>query len=59
MIQFSYMWIKNFGWENTILCEEDFKEVEKLGDNDIDGTIYIATNLKGKRYLLSSKNIQH
>jgi hypothetical protein len=37
---FTHLWVTTFGWENTIYSPSDFKEVEELGRNDIDGIIF-------------------
>lgn len=45
----THLWVKDFGWENTILIEEDFKELEKLGENTTDGLILIGLQNGGKK----------
>ena len=49
---FTHLWISGFGWENTIYQEEDFKEVELLGENDMDGCVYVAIQDNGKQQIL-------
>ncbi len=51
-IEFTHYWVSNFGWETTIFQQEDFADVEKLGENDIDGTIFIGTNHSGGKHIL-------
>lgn len=49
---FTHLWVKDFGWERTILIEEDFKELEILGAND-EGIIFLGTQTeKSKRQIL-------
>jgi hypothetical protein len=52
-IIFTHYWVTDFGWENTIYQPSDFKEVEKLGENDIDGIIFYGRFSKsGKTHIL-------
>lgn len=51
-IKFTHDWVSGFGWENTIFLPEDFVEVEKLGENEIDGVVFIATNEHGGKHIL-------
>lgn len=50
-ITFTHYWIAGFGWENTIFLPGDFKTIEILGHNDIDGYIFIGTNDNAKHIL--------
>jgi len=51
-IIFTHYWVSGFGWEPTIYQPEDFIEVEKMGENEIDGTVFIAINEKGGKHIL-------
>ncbi len=51
-IKFTHYWVSGFGWENTIFLPEDFIEVEKLGKNEKDGIVFIATNKVGGKHIL-------
>ncbi len=55
-MKFTHFWVSGFGWENTIYQPEDFKEVEKLGENK-EGTIYLGINQGNNKnhILLESK----
>ena len=54
-IIFTHLWVEGFGWENTILIQEDFKELEKLGENEKDGLILIGLqNQANKRQILKA-----
>lgn len=41
-IIFTHYWVSGFGWEPTIFQAGDFDNVEKLGENDIDGILFIT-----------------
>jgi hypothetical protein len=43
-IVFTHYWVSGFGWENTIFLPSDFDSVEKLGENETDGTIFLGVN---------------
>lgn len=45
----THLWVKDFGWENTILIVDDFQELEKLGENTADGLILIGLQNGGKK----------
>jgi len=45
----THLWVKDFGWENTILIVDDFQELEKLGENTKDGLILIGVQNEGKK----------
>ena len=49
---FTHQYIPEFGFENTIYLHSDFKEVEELGRNDIDGVIFLGTFDSGKTIIL-------
>lgn len=51
-IRFTHLWVTDFGWENTIYLQEDFEEVELLGDNDKDGKVFVAIQDNGKQQIL-------
>ncbi len=51
-IIFTHLFISGFGWENTIYQQEDFKEIELLGENEKDGKIFIAVQDNGKIQIL-------
>ena len=46
-VKFTGIWVKGFGWEDTILQQEDFIEFEELGFNDKDGQIFIGYQMEG------------
>lgn len=50
-VVFTHLWVSGFGWENTIFLPSDFEEVEKLGENTNDGTIFIGVNGNAKHIL--------
>ena len=50
-VVFTHIWVSGFGWENTIFKTEDFIEVEKLGENEADGVVFLATNEKGGKHI--------
>lgn len=33
-IEFTHLWVDDFGWEDTIFLPEDFKKVEYFGTNE-------------------------
>lgn len=37
----THLWVSDFGWENTILLEEDFIKVEQI--NNDDELLFLAT----------------
>lgn len=53
---FEYLYVKGFGWENTIYCPEDFASVRHVG-HDFDGAaIFRAVDKKGNNhYVLKGK----
>jgi len=57
-IEFTHYWISGFGWENTIFIPEDFVQVEKLGENDKDGIVFIAINDNGGKHILKGRYVQ-
>ena len=56
---FTHYWVTGFGWENTIFINEDFENVEVLGYNKKDGTIFLAKNKLGKNHILKGKFIKN
>jgi len=38
-IQFTHLWVDDFGWENTIFLPEDFKDVEEFAKNGDEGFV--------------------
>lgn len=38
-IEFTHLWVDDFGWESTIFLPEDFKSVEYFGLNEKDNFI--------------------
>jgi len=54
---FSHIWVKGFGWENTILHEEDFETVEIMGKNDEDGTIFCCYDKKSSTQIIKGSVI--
>ena len=54
-VRFTHLFVKGFGWENTIYQEEDFEQVECLGANDKDGTIYQGTWDNGVSVILKNE----
>ena len=48
---FTHYWVTDFGWENTIFQQSDFKEVEKLGENK-EGIIYLGIADNNKKHIL-------
>lgn len=54
-IKFTHYWVSGFGWENTIYLPEDFVEIEKLGENEVDGVVFIAINKFGGKHILKGK----
>jgi hypothetical protein len=53
-IVFTHLWV-NGKWENTVYLSSDFKEVDLLGENDIDGFVFIAFDNNNNRYFLKGK----
>lgn len=51
-MEFTHYFVSGFGWENTIFLPEDFVSVEKLGENEVDGIIFIAINEHGGAHIL-------
>ena len=51
-VQFTHLWVDNFGWENTIFQQEDFKKVEVFGDSKNDGVVFMATQENDKPRIL-------
>ena len=49
---FTHYWVTGFGWENTIFQPEDFVDVEIMGENDEDGTIFCACTSNSKWHIL-------
>ncbi|MCK5023306.1 MAG: hypothetical protein KAS04_03980 [Candidatus Aenigmarchaeota archaeon] len=54
MINFTHLWVDDFGWENTIYGPEDFEEVELLAKTDKDGEVYLCTFSTGARRILKN-----
>lgn len=50
-VNFDYVYIKNFGWQNTIYLYSDFKEVNFIEENS-DGKIYEGIFSTDKAVLL-------
>ncbi|MDT7832438.1 hypothetical protein RQM59_08605 [Flavobacteriaceae bacterium S356] len=52
-VELTHLWVTDFGWEDTILIEEDFQELEILGTSNEDGVVFIGTQTdKSKRQIL-------
>ena len=51
-IEFTHYWVTGFGWEHTIFQVEDFVEVEKLGESEQGGFVFIAINKVGANIFL-------
>ena len=59
-IAFTHLWVKGFGWENTVYVAEDFVSVKQIGADvpadsifiATDDPIFIATDKNGTEYLL-------
>jgi len=50
--RFTHYWVSGFGWETTIYQTEDFETVEIMGENDVDGVIFLAINDNGGKHIL-------
>jgi hypothetical protein len=46
-IVITHLWVKSFGWETTIYCEEDFVKVETV-HSDPNCSIFIGYFEKAK-----------
>jgi len=57
-IEFTHYWVTGFGWEHTIFQVEDFVEVEKLGESEQDGFVFIAINKVGAKHILKGRYVQ-
>lgn len=57
-VTITHLWVKDFGWENTILIENDFIELEKLGENEKDGLVLIGLqkDCKKRQILKAEQN---
>ncbi len=51
-IVFTHLWVSEFGWENTIYCEEDFTTVELLGESEKDGCVFIAIQENSVQHII-------
>ncbi len=51
-IQFTHLWVRDFGWEPTVYVSEDFDKIELLGENKVDGKVFIAVQSNGKKQIL-------
>ena len=49
---FTHLWVKCFGWENTVYTPEDFVYVQQIGAQNQTETVFIATDKNGTEYLL-------
>lgn len=38
-IDFTHLWVDDFGWENTIFLPEDFESVEEFAKNKKEGFV--------------------
>lgn len=47
-IVFTHLWVKDFGWENTIFLPEDFKDVGFYKSNGDGSIIFRCTQDNGK-----------
>jgi hypothetical protein len=57
-IEFTHYWVSGFGWESTIFQPEDFVEVEKLGESEKDGFVFIAINDAGGKHILKGNYVR-
>ena len=48
----SHVWVNGFGWERTVLLEEDFKYLEKLQGNNQYKNIAIGIQEDGFNFLI-------
>ena len=53
--EFTHYWVSGFGWQKTIFQPEDFTMIEKLGENEKDGIVFIGINDKGAKHILKGK----
>ena len=50
---FTHLWVKGFGWENTVFVFEDFVSVEDIDvTNGLEVVVFMATDENGTEYLL-------
>lgn len=54
---FTHAFIGGQWWHCSIYFKKDFIELNELGKNEIDGTIYLATDKHGEKHIL--KNDRH
>ena len=53
MINFTHLWVDDFGWENTIFQPEDFKTIEEFARNQKENFIvFCAIQENGKVRIL-------
>lgn len=50
-LQITHIWVSGFGWENTILIEEDFKTLEKIS-NENDICIFLGVQKESDKQLI-------
>jgi len=55
-VKVTHYWDSYRGWISTNLRLGDFKHVEILGENKIDGIIFIAWTESGRRYILCDRS---
>lgn len=48
----THKWVNGFGWENTIIIEQDLKYFEKLPTNEQGENIALALEKEGFNYLI-------
>ena len=53
--EFTGYWVTGFGWEDTIFQPGDFETVEIMGENEIDGVIFLAINEVGSKHILKGE----
>ena len=61
---FTHLWVKGFGWENTIYVADDFTSVKEIDVTVNEETLFIATDENGMEYLLKGhcndkRDLQH
>ena len=52
-INFTHLWVDDFGWENTIFLPDDFESVEEFAKNELDNfVVFCAIQENGKVRIL-------
>jgi hypothetical protein len=54
-INFTHLWVDDFGWETTIFLPNDFDLVELLGESEQDGKVFLAIQDNGKKRIFKGK----